>query len=57
MYVFLNVAITIVTLFCSFSRQYLYPFINDVDGVFVLQSKYDTANLGIVSQLRLFRLL
>lgn len=31
--------------------QYLYPFLSDVDGIFVLQSKFDTANLGICYQL------
>ena len=27
--------------------QYLYPYLNDNDGIFVMQSTYDTANLGI----------
>lgn len=31
---------------CYFA-QYIYPYITDVDGIFVLQSLYDTAQLGI----------
>jgi hypothetical protein len=30
-----------------FFPEYLYPFLTDVDGIFVLQSTFDTANLGI----------
>ena len=31
---------------CLFPR-YLYPFLSSLDGIFVVQSMYDTANLGI----------
>lgn len=27
--------------------QYIYPYLTDIDGVFILQSLYDTAQLGI----------
>jgi hypothetical protein len=35
----------------SFFPQYLYPYLSNVDGMFILQSLYDTANLGICFQM------
>jgi len=35
---------------CMFP-QYMYPFLSDVDGIFTLQSSYDTAQQAIIFQL------